>query len=645
MRRGSALATVGVVLTLAVLVSTVLLTRQTVPKGAHSKHVTVSDSLPGVTLFEREALQTDSSARALVETLNQSTEPLPVRESASESPQADDSVLVSLRSTDLLDGYSAKLHLFESNEVRFGNSDSTVECDGSWQAHVRREVLRQAPHVLGEVEGYGSTGVVTVGKSEVAEITHLELFVVPYAIISGVAIDSAGLPLIDTRVVCSVDAWVLGGPQPRSLQTLRTNHTGRFVARLDAVGARFRFAAVVEEKRSAEVAVQPSAGERIEITLPFQQPLHVSGIVIAPDGTPVAQSRLTVAVVDDCWSTTGWDFQASLLTNSSGRFDWNAPRTANYEIFADPDKWCSSEPHCVWLDGTVPAEHITLQLLQGTSITGQIHWADGSPIGGIVIAALPERDAPTSLAQRRSVTRFGIHKAVTGSDGTFHISPVRLGEETYALSTVPDAEHPNCVCRWDGIAAGATDIQLNVDRATFCGAAVVGSVRTEDTGDPLPQLFVDLYRRDGVDWSLITSGEFSNFSGAFHFEGLEAGKNYAITVLNAAGFMPVLVPEWTVVGDKSFDLLMLRPRDVKLHLLSPSGSVVTSGRVEMTAGDDHPGRAGFLMRPIDRDGSSSLQLWPGQYSLNVVDGDRRWTAGVVEIDNLGEPRELVVRLN
>lgn len=485
--------------------------------------------------------------------------------------------------------------------------------------------------VVAEAAGFGSSGLVTIGV--LAEPSEpVLLTVVPWVTVRGSVNDALGKPAAFVPVEVTLAGSLVGAAVPRAPQASTTDANGMFAIELDGVGGAFRLLAGAPPADSVARLFELRPGESAQLALQLASSMSVRGRVLSPDGAPAAGAivslgRLSVADAQG----SGWAFLAARTCDGDGEFEWLAQEAMSVALFASAPGLASSPETLLELSPAEPPRFTLLQLREPASIAGRILWSNGEPISNAEIAALPVPDSDSSNDRRRALRLHGLARGRSDADGRFRLGPVTPGV-TYSLSTAPAPESPECVARFARVEAGAEAVSWVVDSSSLCGSTLRARVVLEDTNQPPPSLLVELHRRRGQEWELVSQSSHSRTDGSFELRGLEPEISYALAVANQPGYLPIVWGPFraTDTGDM-LALTMLRPRTVRAAVRAAQDALQPSTHVVCIPSDDLPGRAGFLAYPVDRQGQWAMYLWPGRYELRWVVGAETLALGELHV--------------
>jgi len=526
-----------------------------------------------------------------------------------------------------------RLHLFHRlrtgtsfEHVFDGDRGGRVTCSGAFG--------QEPVEVVAIADGLGSTGRVTI-TSISPEDEPVLLTLRPFAWIRGRVTDSSGRAAVDVAVEVEIVGVLLGSPMPRAPQGSKTDSSGSFTVQVDGVGGDYMVRAGSPPAGAATTRLSLAVDESCELALRLTSTMVVEGRVVGPEGQGVAGASIVVErLVTGGDSEEKWQYLPTLTADDRGYFAWSVTEPIVVGMYAVSSDLAASSEVRLDLSNRRPAPFVLLQLREPEAICGRVTWSDGTPVADVEIAAQSVLAHDSSSASRREAVRHGLPKGKTDHEGRFRVAPTSPGA-VYMLTTTPTLGRPECIARFASVESGATSVDWIVDSESYCGLSVRARVVLEDSGQALANPIVDVHLRRNGAWELLRQRQFSALDGYFEFSGLRSDSEYALTVANAAGYMPVVLGPFRAANMREpVTLVMLRPRTIHVNVRIPSDLGGGKTYVACTAVDDHPGRLGFLAYPVDSQSRTTLYLWPGDYTFDLVRGERRFALGAHSVLNL-----------
>ena len=164
------------------------------------------------------------------------------------------------------------------------------------------------------------------------------------------------------------------------------------------------------------------------VTVQVERAATIRGVVLDPDGKPVAGATVAPALAGSGNSLTG-DTRFSVETDKDGAYTMRLPASGaiEYNLIAHDGKY--NEPTRTWANGVIPPfrtqpgqvlEGVTLRLTRASTVTGRVVDAAGKPVAG--------REVRASAVDKRE-NRYYDPTTKTAADGTFTLRGVRPGEQ------------------------------------------------------------------------------------------------------------------------------------------------------------------------------------------------------------------------
>lgn len=534
-----------------------------------------------------------------------------------------------------------RLHLFHRlrtgtsvEHVFDGDRGGRVTCSGSFG--------QEPVEVVALADGLGSTGRVTITSIPPQDEPVL-LTLRPFAWIRGRVTDSSGRVAVDVAVEVEIVGVLLGSPMPRAPQRSKTDSSGSFTVQVDGVGGDYMVRAGSPPAGAATTRLSLAVDESCELALRLTSTMVVEGRVVGPEGHGVAGASIVVERLltgDD--PEEKWQYLPTLTSDDRGYFSWSVTEPMVVGMYAVSSDLAASSEVRLDLSNWRSAPFALLQLREPEAICGRVTWSDGTPVADAEIVAQSVLAHDSRSASRREAVRHGLPKGKTDHEGRFRVAPTSPGA-VYALATAPMLGRPECIARFSPVESGAPSVDWIVDPERYCGLSVQARVVLEDSGQALANPIVDVHVRRNGAWELLRQLQFSDLDGWFEFGGLVSDSEYALTVANAAGYMPVVLGPFRAANMREpVTLVMLRPRTIHVNLHIPGDLDGAKAYISCTAVDDHPGRLGFLAYPVDSHSRSKFYLWPGDYTFDLVCGERRLSLGSHSVPNL--PLEQLLHL-
>jgi uncharacterized GH25 family protein len=263
----------------------------------------------------------------------------------------------------------------------------------------------------------------------------------------------------------------------------RATTDGRGSFEVDAAAGAGPFAVVATVRGLAPATaagVRLEAGETRRVdTLWIDQPARVGVRVVAPDGSPVADAeveayRERTSLDRQDWGGATPAPEATVRTDSSGRarFDDFAVGTWSFRGVHPAFAPSGVGPRRI-LRGGLSTE-IELRLEPGHALTGVVTGADGRPIAGTTVLALPPVEA-TRLTDPRPLDPLRVETR-TDAEGRYEFRALATGE--HSLAVLFAGALPARVGVVSIPSVSRFDVRLD-------GATLTGRVTDEENGRPI----------------------------------------------------------------------------------------------------------------------------------------------------------------
>jgi len=383
-----------------------------------------------------------------------------------------------------------------------------------------------------------------------AQLDAGRLVLEPAGEVSGRVLDPTGQPRPDARVVLRrrtkegaaiEDSW-------------RTDVGGGFVFGSIAPGP-WEISVYANGGRAQTRDIEVRPGQQwIELDLPADERLRISGRVVDAEGNPVASSDLFYDREGGAGGITG--------TGADGRFSlaWRV-EPGVYRLAASAPGWAKTELEQPVILEDRPIEGIEIRLHRGASLSGRLTGIETSQLGRVSVEATIQ--SPTDYQQ---VT------GEVGFDGRYRI--VGLSPGTWKIR----ARGPDGLLAVEEVVVGVEDGALSRDLRFVPGETLRGRVLLN--GEPVAGLELHLRTEPShVDHRTVTDG-----GGRFEFTGLEPG-HYVLGGIDRATGLQV-------------------QREVEIptadELLLASDATVVRGRVLGAEGEGAPvPGVSVLLSPLD----------------------------------------------
>lgn len=183
---------------------------------------------------------------------------------------------------------------------------------------------------------------------------------------------------------------------------------------------------------SRPVIVQlPSAGP---VTLVLRRPASVSGTVVDPSGSPVADALVSLAVSDASWSEGGWSGEDDTRTANDGSFELEDVAPGVVRVVASATGYAGAR-QLIAVEPAGRIEHLRLVLSAGGTITGEVDGAAGT-VAGLEVRV----DGPGTEHLRVTTDDRGHFRADHLSPGEHHLSVDLTPEQEARLAELNEGD-------------------------------------------------------------------------------------------------------------------------------------------------------------------------------------------------------------
>lgn len=425
-------------------------------------------------------------------------------------------------------------------------------------------------------------------------------------------------------------------PDTRTSQTTYTDFDGRFEIKGIADGVYVTSAYHAQGKVESREVRAGAEGVKLVI----EQALAIAGIVVTESGRPVAQAQVSVLVPKE----RGEQPQMG-QTQANGRFRVGQLAAGSYPVEAFPNAqyWgvmVRFEKKRV--EGVAAGtEDLVIVVSEGKGLRGKVEDAQGKPVPGAGVIALPIQVEQPQPSQGRPAQRMNQAQsqpsATTNGRGEFEIKGVGAAE--VELLVVADGYTPAT----QRAVAGGAPVTLRLE-----GGAVIEGRILKSSGTPVARQWLwlqpmtketqeklqDWQQRGGQAWNYIggwnMQGASTDAEGRFRFASLMPGE-YKIQIQGSDEILPATTLR---TGMPSATLRLERALTIRGRVTDADGRpIVLQGGQPVyvnarkgdqwfsgtTAGSD--GR--FELRGLPA-GTVTLQIWGGnefkQATVEVVAG-------------------------
>jgi RNA polymerase sigma-70 factor (ECF subfamily) len=338
--------------------------------------------------------------------------------------------------------------------------------------------------------------------------------------VTGTVLDQKHRPVADARVLAAT-----GAPPAAARIAAQTDQQGRF--HIEGLAAGSLTISARHESGIAELAAGPLAdGATKDVEIVLADGGSVSGTVRRKDGRPAEGVQVFAFAGGWTQSTPAWSQPtAAVETGPDGSYRLGGLPAAEVTIRsvnrgADPFAGLPNRrprPDRVALVFAAAEEKTGVDLVvidNDLTITGRVSDAEGHPVPGATLNAVPDGDGD-AVPRARTFSQV---------DGQFSIEG--LGEGPHSI-VVAHPEHPNL--RRDHVAAGSRGVELRLEREGSLAGVVVGP-----DGRPIPTYMITARRvlppsaseteiRAGWSGPALEAAVLSQADGTFKLGPVTAG--------------------------------------------------------------------------------------------------------------------------
>jgi hypothetical protein len=303
---------------------------------------------------------------------------------------------------------------------RGANSRATSAADGSFKlVGLGKGPFQLRAKATRDEAGEKSTGAASLEKIAPGVVEAL-LTLQPTLTLAGRVVDAQQAPRTSFEIRYEpVDAqrpfWL--GTASKRTQSFADRADGTFEV-LSLEPGRWKVHAVVADYGNSDaLEVDLPASTDAELVLVVKASVSAAGLVVAPDGTPVAGARVRAVVGSGPWAGMQGlgEERPEATSDAQGRFSLRGLDAGRTRLAATAENWAPSETLELDLAEGAEAANLRLELRTGGRILGEVYAKDGKPSSGKSVMA--------------SHTTGGDSKMTgTDSDGHFEIAHVRPGK-------------------------------------------------------------------------------------------------------------------------------------------------------------------------------------------------------------------------
>ena len=443
------------------------------------------------------------------------------------------------------------------------------------------------------------------------------------AMLSGMVVDVDGKPVSDARVMIqsaslSMTSLDVMGRMPEV--PARTDEQGRF--HFDALapgGYRLSLAAAGYRVYKSEVIDLAASEVRDDVQLLAETGLGVAGRVVDPDGQPIDDARVVVALppsMINMQANLDRQLRERVRTDGEGGFSVSGYDEGPVRIWARKTGYVSAS-----IDVEAGAEEAVITLTPTMGLSGiAITLGDAEPLEAYSLSITPEEglfDLTNMMEMDQKIGNLAPPIRVRDENGEFHMDGVAPG--VYDLTLTAEGYAKTVVKGVDvKPRKGASGIVILVPEE----ARIVGRVVSKQTGEPLVNALVTTGKTD------IMSMVSEKMTGAVIESKTDAGGHFELTGLGSEALtLTVRHDEHQELGLEAIALREGEVRDLGVLVLSSGARLY--GQLRDVEGAPEAGvdvfastatGSFFRKASTDPDGNWAVQgLAPGAYNVTRMD--------------------------
>ena len=285
------------------------------------------------------------------------------------------------------------------------------------------------------------------------------------------------------------------------------------VSRYDVVASAPGFA----PQRSAVVVSR--AGAAADVSLTLRAGAKVSGVVLGPEGKPVAGAQVLYQGASD-WSVRADARLDHVLSEADGSFAIAALPRGSFRFVADAKNYAQGSSDVVALDGESETTGVEIRLEPSAVLRGRVLSAAGTPVAAARVRV---------GVKGAGMVRGGVRQAYTDEEGKYEIRELRRRpHEVVALHESASSEIVSA-----DLSKAPYDVELNIALAID---GVIAGVVVDSSDEPVAgaqvTLFPDFQKgggRSSSEWRMRgLSTELTDAGGNFRVSGLAVDANYRV---------------------------------------------------------------------------------------------------------------------
>jgi protocatechuate 3,4-dioxygenase beta subunit len=250
---------------------------------------------------------------------------------------------------------------------------------------------------------------------------------------------------------------------------------------------------------------------------------RVAGVVVDPDGKPLAGARVVYRGLSDRSLRADPRLDA-VVSDKGGQFAVPALPGGSFVFTATAKGFAPGSSDPVQLDGQVEKTGVEVRMEPGATLRGKVLNTAGKPVAGARVRA-----SVKSEGMRRRGRRGGVSQIFTDDEGAYELTGLpRKAHDVIAV-------HDNASSEIQGANLGEAphEVELNI---TLDVDGLIAGIVIDTSGEPLPGAQVSLFpdftkgaRRSSSEWRLRgMSTALADSGGRFEIGGLKADEDYRV---------------------------------------------------------------------------------------------------------------------
>lgn len=265
------------------------------------------------------------------------------------------------------------------------------------------------------------------------------------------------------------------------------------------------------------------AGATATARLELKGGARVAGVVVDPDGKPLAGARVVYRGLSDRSLRANRRLDA-VVSDKAGQFAIPALPKGSFTFTASAEGYAPGASDTILLDGATETTGVEVRMEPGATLRGRVVNTAGQPVPGARV-----RVSVQTQGMRGRGRRGGVRQIFTDEEGAYELTGLpRKPHDVIAV-------HDNASSEIQAAALGQDpyEVEMNI---TLDIDGVVAGIVVDTTGEPLPGAQITLFpdfrkgaRRSGSEWRLRgMSTALADSGGRFEIGGLKPDEDYRV---------------------------------------------------------------------------------------------------------------------